>query len=192
MNKAIKLLVGLGNPGAEYAETRHNAGFWLVDELAWLWKAQLRDEKKFFGAVARVPQTDGDLWLLKPSTYMNRSGQAVQALTAFYKIKPQEILVVHDELDLAPGRIKFKLGGGNGGHNGLKDIQAKLGTPDFYRLRLGIGHPGDRAEVSNYVLNKPRPEDRELIEDAVRKSAAAMPQLLSGEFEAAQRILHSA
>lgn len=192
MNKAIKLLVGLGNPGAEYAETRHNAGFWLVDELAWLWKAQLRDEKKFFGAIARVPQTDGDLWLLKPSTYMNRSGQAVQALTAFYKIKPQEILVVHDELDLAPGRIKFKLGGGNGGHNGLKDIQAKLGTPDFYRLRLGIGHPGDRAEVSNYVLNKPRPEDRGLIEDAVRKSAAAMPQLLSGEFEAAQRILHSA
>ena len=191
MNR-IKLIVGLGNPGPEYADTRHNAGFWLVDELAWLWKATLREEKKFFGEVARAARPEGEVWLLKPNTYMNRSGQAVQALAGFYKILPQEILVVHDELDIAVGRIKFKLGGGNGGHNGLKDIQAKLGTPDFYRLRLGIGHPGDRNEVVNYVLKKPRQEERELIDAAVRKSADTLPMLLAGDLAAAQQVLHSA
>ena len=191
MNR-IKLIVGLGNPGPEYADTRHNAGFWLVDELAWLWKAPLREEKKFFGEVARAARPEGEVWLLKPNTYMNRSGQAVQALAGFYKILPQEILVVHDELDIAVGRIKFKLGGGNGGHNGLKDIQAKLGTPDFYRLRLGIGHPGDRNEVVYYVLKKPRQEERELIDAAVRKSADTLPMLLAGDLAAAQQVLHSA
>lgn len=187
----IKLVVGLGNPGPEYADTRHNAGFWLIDELAWQWKAALKEEKKFFGDTARAKLPGGEVWLLKPNTYMNRSGQSVQALANFYKIAPQEILVVHDELDIDAGRIKFKLGGGNGGHNGLKDIQAKLGTADFYRLRLGIGHPGNRNEVVNYVLKKPRAEERELIDQAVRKSAEAMPRLLAGEFTEVQRVLHS-
>lgn len=188
----IKLVVGLGNPGTEYADTRHNAGFWLLDELAWQWKAAFKEEKKFFGDTARAKlPAGGEVWLLKPNTYMNRSGQAVQALAQFYKIAPQEILVVHDELDIAPGRIKFKLGGGNGGHNGLKDIQAKLGSTDFYRLRLGIGHPGERNEVVNYVLKKPRAEERDLIDQAVRKSADAMPRLLAGEFAEVQNVLHS-
>lgn len=188
----IKLVVGLGNPGPEYADTRHNAGFWLADELAWQWKAAFKEEKKFFGKTARAKLPGGEVWLLKPNTYMNRSGQAVQALAQFYKIAPQEILVLHDELDIAPGRIKFKLGGGNGGHNGLKDIQAKLGSADFYRLRLGIGHPGERNEVVNYVLKKPRTEERELIDAAVRRSAEQMALILAGDFAAAQRQLHSA
>ncbi|MDO4693639.1 MAG: aminoacyl-tRNA hydrolase [Eikenella sp.] len=186
----IKLVAGLGNPGPEYADTRHNAGFWLVDELAWRWRVALHEEKKFFGQVARAALPGGDVWLLKPNTYMNRSGQAVQALAQFYKIAPQEILVVHDELDIAPGRIKFKQGGGNGGHNGLKDIQAKLGTADFYRLRLGIGHPGERNEVVHYVLKKPRADERELIDQAVHKSAEVMPRLLAGEFAEVQSMLH--
>ena len=125
----IKLIVGLGNPTAEYEHTRHNAGFWFIDELAWQWKAQLKSEKKFHGDIARVAQPQGDVWLLKPDTYMNLSGKAVAALAQFYKIQPEEILVVHDELDIPCGQIRYKLGGGNGGHNGLKDIQAKLGTP---------------------------------------------------------------
>lgn len=186
----IKLIAGLGNPGREYEQTRHNAGFWFLDELAWQWKASFKDEKKFFGEVARVGLPDGDVWLLKPMTFMNRSGQAVAALAQFYKIKSEEILVVHDELDIPCGRIKFKLGGGNGGHNGLKDIQARLGSPDFYRLRLGIGHPGDRNEVVNYVLKKPRREEKELIEDAIDKSIATLPDILAGKIEAAQRVLH--
>lgn len=187
----IKLIVGLGNPGPEYADTRHNAGFWLLDELAWQWKAALKEEKKFFGTSARAKLPGGEVWLLKPNTYMNRSGQAVQAVAQFYKIAPQEILVVHDELDIAPGRIKFKLGGGNGGHNGLKDIQARLGSADFYRLRLGIGHPGERNEVVNYVLQKPRAEERDLIDAAVRRSVAAMDLVLSGALAEAQRVLHA-
>ncbi len=187
----IKLIVGLGNPGAEYAQTRHNAGFWFIDELAWAWKAVLKEEKKFFGETARVARSEGDVWLLKPNTFMNRSGQAVAALASFYKIKPEEILVVHDELDIPCGRIRFKLGGGNGGHNGLKDIQARLGTPNFYRLRLGIDHPGDRNLVVGYVLNKPSAEDRQAIEDAVAKSLQGLPLILSGEWEEAVRFLHS-
>lgn len=190
MNK-IKLIAGLGNPGGEYEHTRHNAGFWLLDELAWQWKAVFKEEKKFFGEVARAAQPDGDVWLVKPTTFMNRSGQAVAALAQFYKIKPEEILVVHDELDIPCGRIRFKLGGGNGGHNGLKDIQAWLGTPDFYRLRLGIGHPGDRNLVVGYVLNKPSAEDRQAIDGAVAKSLQGLPKIMSGEWEDAVRFLHS-
>lgn len=191
MSDPIKIIVGLGNPGKEYEATRHNAGFWLLDELAWQWKVTFKDEKKFSGEVARAGLEQGEVWLLKPITFMNRSGQAVAALAQFYKIKPEEILVVHDELDLECGRIKFKLGGGNGGHNGLKDIQARLGTPNFYRLRLGIGHPGDKALVSAYVLNKPGAEQRQLIEDSVNKSVKGIPLLIAGEFEEAQRFLHS-
>ena len=187
----IKLIAGLGNPSAEYEHTRHNAGFWLLDELAWRWKTAFKDEQKFFGQVARAALPSGDVWLLKPQTYMNKSGTAVQALAAFYKIQPAEILVVHDELDIPTGWVKFKQGGGNGGHNGLKDIQARLGTPDFYRLRLGIDHPGDRNEVVNYVLKKPRSEEREQIDAAIEKSLAVMPQLLADDFVAVQRTLHS-
>ena len=191
MSNKIKMIVGLGNPGSEYEQTRHNAGFWFIDELAWQYKATLKEEKKFFGSVARISISGSDLWLLKPSTFMNRSGQAVAALAQFYKIKPEEILVVHDELDIPCGRIKFKLGGGNGGHNGLKDIQARLGTPDFYRLRLGIDHPGDRNLVVGYVLNKHSPEHRQQIDEAINKSLKAVPMLLAGEWEEAVRFLHS-
>lgn len=191
MSNKIKMIVGLGNPGSEYEQTRHNAGFWFIDELAWQYKATLKEEKKFFGSVARISISGSDLWLLKPSTFMNRSGQAVAALAQFYKIKPEEILVVHDELDIPYGRIKFKLGGGNGGHNGLKDIQARLGTPDFYRLRLGIDHPGERNLVVGYVLNKPSPEHRQQIDEAINKSLKAVPMLLAGEWEEAVRFLHS-
>ncbi|RPD90394.1 aminoacyl-tRNA hydrolase [Neisseria weixii] len=191
MSTPIKMIVGLGNPGKEYEATRHNVGFWLLEELAWQWKATFKEEKKFFGEVARVSRSEGDVWLIKPMMFMNRSGQAVAALAQFYKIEPEEILVVHDELDIECGRIKFKLGGGNGGHNGLKDIQARLGTPNFYRLRLGIDHPGDKALVSAYVLNKPSAEHRQLIEDSVNKSIKGIPLLTAGEFEEAQRFLHS-
>lgn len=187
----IKLIVGLGNPTAEYEHTRHNAGFWFLDELAWQWKAAFKNEKKFFGDVARVARPEGDVWLLKPDTYMNLSGKAVQALANFYKIQPEEILVVHDELDIDCGAIRFKLGGGNGGHNGLKDIQAKLGTPQFYRLRLGIGHPGEKHLVVGFVLNKPSATERELIDRAIAKSLRAMDDVMAGRQEDAVRYLHS-
>lgn len=187
----IKLIVGLGNPTAEYEHTRHNAGFWFLDELAWQWKAAFKNEKKFFGDVARVARPEGDVWLLKPDTYMNLSGKAVQALANFYKIQPEEILVVHDELDIDCGTIRFKLGGGNGGHNGLKDIQAKLGTPQFYRLRLGIGHPGDKHLVVGFVLNKPSAAERELIDRAIAKSLRAMDDVMAGRQEDVVRYLHS-
>ncbi|WP_080664938.1 aminoacyl-tRNA hydrolase [Kingella kingae] len=181
----------MGNPTAEYEKTRHNAGFWFLDELAWQWKASWKNEKKFFGDVARVSRPGGEVWLLKPDTYMNLSGKAVQALAQFYKIAPEEILVVHDELDIDCGAIRFKLGGGNGGHNGLKDIQAKMGTPNFYRLRLGIGHPGDRALVVGFVLNKPSAAERELVDAAIAKSLRAMDDIMAGKQEEAVRYLHS-
>lgn len=183
---APRLVVGLGNPGAEYEDNRHNLGFWFIDRLAQDLKVSLAPQGKFFGHVGRL----GDLWLLKPTTFMNRSGQAVVALARFYKIMPDEILVVHDELDLQPGVIRLKQGGGNGGHNGLKDIQAHLTTPDFWRLRLGIGHPGERNEVVNYVLKAPRREERELIDPAIDRCLLAWPKLGAGDYEAAQRVLH--
>jgi PTH1 family peptidyl-tRNA hydrolase len=181
-----RLIVGLGNPGSEYADNRHNLGFWFVDALARDLKVPLAAQGKFFGRVAR----DGELWLLQTSTFMNHSGQAVAALARFYKIEPPEILVVHDELDLQPGAIRLKQGGGNGGHNGLKDIQAHLATPDFWRLRLGIGHPGERSEVINYVLKAPRKEEHELIDRALDRCLLAWPKLAAGDYEAAQRLLH--
>lgn len=188
---SMKLIVGLGNPSKEYEQTRHNAGFWFIDELAWQWKVSLKEDKKYFGEVARVSRAEGDVWLLKPLTFMNLSGKAVGALAQFYKIKPEEILVVHDELDIPCGRIRLKRGGGNGGHNGLKDIQAKLGTADFYRLRLGIDHPGDKALVSAYVLNKPSAEDKQKIDEAIGKSLQGLPLIMEGKWEEATRFLHS-
>ena len=187
----IRMIVGLGNPGNEYRDTRHNAGFWLLDQLAQQWQVSCRNEKKFFGNMARARAAGREIYLLKPETYMNLSGKAVAALAQFYKIAPDEILAVHDELDIPCGRIRFKQGGGNGGHNGLKDIQARLGTPDFYRLRLGIGHPGDRNLVTGYVLNKPSAAERELLDRAIEQSLQHLPLILNGEREAAVRALHS-
>ncbi|MDF7676005.1 aminoacyl-tRNA hydrolase [Neisseriaceae bacterium ESL0693] len=191
MMSIIRLIAGLGNPGTEYKHTRHNMGFDFIDQLADHWHQTLKTEKKFFGDVARVALDSGEIWLLKPNTFMNKSGMAVQALADFYKIRPDEILVVHDELDIPCGQVKFKRGGGNGGHNGLKDIQAKLGSADFYRLRLGIDHPGDRNLVVHYVLHKPQTSEKRLIEEAMQKSIAVMPTLLSDDFTATQQILHS-
>ena len=184
-----RLVVGLGNPGPEYEATRHNVGFWFVDRLAESLRVSLAPQAKFFGRAARA----GELWLLQPTTYMNRSGQAVAALANFYKISPVEILVVHDELDLPPGGIRLKQGGGNGGHNGLKDIQAKLGTPDFWRLRLGIGHPRTlnlAQQVVDFVLHPPRKEEAPDIEHALQRSLLAWPRIAAGDYPGAQQQLH--
>jgi PTH1 family peptidyl-tRNA hydrolase len=186
----MRLVVGLGNPGREYEATRHNAGFWWVENLADLKGVALKNESKFFGKVGRVTRGAEDCWLLLPQTFMNVSGRAVQALSAFYRIPPAEILVVHDELDLPPGTVRLKLGGGVAGHNGLKDIAAALG-PDFWRLRIGIGHPGDRAEVVNYVLRPPRQEETDLIAGAIERSLEVWPEIFSGEMERAMHRLHT-
>jgi len=184
-----RLIVGLGNPGPEYEATRHNVGFWFIDQLADQLRISLAPQSKFFGRAGRA----GDLWLLQPTTFMNRSGQAVAALANFYKILPAEILVVHDELDLMPGAIRLKQGGGNGGHNGLKDIQAKLSTPDFWRLRLGIGHPrslGLAQAVVDFVLHPPRKEEQPDIEEAIGRCLHAWPKLVVGDYAGAQQQLH--
>jgi PTH1 family peptidyl-tRNA hydrolase len=181
-----RLIVGLGNPGGQYEDNRHNVGFWFIDQLSVRLQSPLTPQGKFLGRVARRDE----LWLLQPLTFMNLSGQAVAALARFYKIAADETLVVHDDLDLEPGSIRLKQGGGNGGHNGLKDIQARLATPDFWRLRLGIGHPGERAEVINYVLKAPRREEQELIDRALDRCLLAWPDLAVGDYAAAQRQLH--
>jgi PTH1 family peptidyl-tRNA hydrolase len=186
----IRLIVGLGNPGPEHAQQRHNAGFWWVDQIVQREGLILRNERGFFGQVARLPGPEGDVWLLEPNTYMNRSGQAVAAMARFYKISPEEILVAHDELDLPPGQIKLKLAGGHAGHNGLRDIAAQLGTPQFWRLRIGIGHPGDRAEVVGFVLGRPPRSELERIEQTLQRGLDELPRLLRGEFEAAMMHLH--
>ncbi len=187
----IKLIVGLGNPGGEYGATRHNAGFWWVDELARSHGANFKTENKFHGHAARISLQGHEVHLLKPQTFMNLSGRAVVALALFYKILPDQILVVHDELDLPPGSAKLKLGGGHGGHNGLKDIIAHLTTREFWRLRVGIGHPGDRAEVVNYVLNAPRKEEQVLINEAMQRAQDVAPLIIEGKLEAAMLKLHS-
>ncbi len=187
----IKLIVGLGNPGREYEATRHNAGFWWVDELVRAHSASFRADSKFHGLVARATLHGHEVHLLKPQTFMNVSGRSVGAVAQFYKIVPEQILVVHDELDLPPGSAKLKLGGGHGGHNGLKDIIAHLGTKEFWRLRVGIGHPGDRAEVVNYVLNAPRKEEQALIEEAMQRAQDVAPLIIEGKLEAAMLKLHS-
>ena len=187
----IKLIVGLGNPGDKYADTRHNAGEWLIARLARRFNVTINAENKFFGNVGKTLMNGKEIRFLVPTTFMNLSGKAVGALANFYRIKPEEILVLHDELDLPPGSVKLKLGGGHGGHNGLKDIQAKLGTPNFYRLRLGIGHPGDRNLVVGFVLSKPPASERQLIDNAIAKSLQAMPDIMAGDLEKTVRHLHS-
>ena len=181
----IRLLVGLGNPGAEYEATNHNAGFWWIDAVARELKTSLVPDRSYFGLVARVNRPEGPLWLLEPQTYMNLSGKAVAALARFFKIAPDEILVAHDELDLLPGQVKIKRGGGHAGHNGLRDIHAQLGTPDYWRLRLGIGHPGVKAEVVDYVLRKPSPAAREAIHECIARTLPALDLLLAGDMERA-------
>ena len=187
----IRLLVGLGNPGPEYVATRHNAGFWFIDAVARELRVDLAPERSYFGLVARVNQSDGQVWLLKPMTFMNLSGKSVAALARFFKIAPGEIMVAHDELDLLPGQVKMKLGGSHAGHNGLKDIQTQLGSAEFWRLRLGIGHPGERAEVVNYVLRKPPADDRDAIDKCIEQSIMALPLLLDGEMDRALMKVHA-
>jgi len=188
---ALRLIVGLGNPGPDYSETRHNAGFWFCERLARELGAAFSRESRYHGLVAKARVDGRDLWLLQPQTFMNRSGQAVQALAHFYRIAPAEMLVVHDELDIPPGQLRFKFGGGLGGHNGLKDITSHLGTQDYWRLRIGIGHPGDRNDVVNYVLKPPRKEEAGEIDAAIDRALLAWPLLAKSDFNAATQRINS-
>lgn len=193
MSNPIRLIVGLGNPGPEYETTRHNAGFWLADHYADDLRASFNFEKAFFGMVAKARRGGENVLLLKPATYMNRSGQAVGAMARFYKLEPAQVLVLHDELDLLPGQVKIKQGGGHAGHNGLKDIQAALGSPDFWRIRIGIGHPrtlGLAQPVSDFVLHTPRREEQAGIDSVIDRCRAVLPALLDGDFAQAARQLH--
>lgn len=187
----IKLLVGLGNPGPDYEATRHNAGFWWIDALAHELKVTLQPERNYGGFAARVVVHGHTIWLLQPQTFMNLSGKSVAALARFFKILPEEVLIVHDELDIDPGQVKLKRGGGHAGHNGLRDIHAQLGSADYWRLRIGIGHPGHKADVANWVLKKPAPEERTLIEDSIAHSLKAWPALLAGEMDKATLLIHT-
>ena len=189
----MKLIVGLGNPGRKYEATRHNAGFWYVDDVARATRADFRREARFHGEVARVPGTE--IWLLKPETYMNQSGRAVGALAGFYRITAEDILVAHDELDLPPGEVRLKFGGGLGGHNGLRDIAPVLGTQDFWRLRIGIGHPREytagQQEPVDYVLHPPRAEDRSAIEQGLERALAVWPLIAAHDMQGAMLKLHT-
>ncbi len=194
----IKLFVGLGNPGDKYVATRHNAGFWWIDQITVQTNSKLAMDAKMFGFTGKLnvaklnaANSEQDKWLLKPATFMNGSGKAVAAIANYYKILPAQILVIHDELDLPPETVKLKKGGGHGGHNGLKDITVALGTPNFWRLRLGIGHPGDRNEVVNFVLKAPLKDEQNAINQCIDKSLEIVPQLLSGDFENAMLKLHT-
>jgi len=186
----IKLFVGLGNPGEQYVETRHNVGFWWIDFIGQNHKLSLKNSKKYFGEFSKHNE-DGEVFFLKPSTFMNESGKSVQALAKFYKIEPEEILVIHDELDIQPGTAKLKLGGGHGGHNGLKSIQTSIGSNNFWRLRIGVGHPGDKSKVIGYVLNKPSKIEMRLIQESIINSYKVFSYIMLGQFEKAMLNLHS-
>lgn len=187
----IELIVGLGNPGPKYDATRHNVGFWLVDLLARGHGETFKLENKFHGEITRVQVRQRAVWLLKPTTFMNRSGHAVQPFANFYKISPEKILVVHDELDIAPGTVRVKRDGGHGGHNGLRDIITQLGSSAFGRLRIGIGHPGIASAVANYVLSTPSPDDREHMLNVIDESLRYLPELIDGEWQKVMNHLHS-
>jgi PTH1 family peptidyl-tRNA hydrolase len=188
----IRLIVGLGNPGEQYEATRHNVGFWLVDRIAEDFRETFRAEPKFFGQIARIRVGGADLRLLKPSTYMNRSGQSIAAVARFYSIPPEQILVAHDELDHPVGQVRLKQGGGHAGHNGLRDTIAALGgSRAFWRLRIGIAHPGDRTLVTGYVLGRPSKADAEQIEAALADSERILEDLIAGRFQIAMNRLHS-
>lgn len=190
MSPPLDLIVGLGNPGGNYAQTRHNAGFWFVDALARLHGGVFRPEAKFQAQTCKISLAGRDCWLLKPTTFMNRSGVAVAAMAGFYKIPATSILVVHDELDLPPGTARLKQGGGHGGHNGLRDIIAQLGV-NFMRLRIGIGHPGDKDAVVDYVLQRPSLADRQQIDAAMEAALSVMPDAMNGEMQRAMHSLHT-
>jgi PTH1 family peptidyl-tRNA hydrolase len=186
----IRLFVGLGNPGDKYVNTRHNAGFWWIDLIQQQSNSPLKSDAKMFAEVGKI-SAQTDAWLMKPNTFMNASGKAVAAMANYYKIKPAEILVIHDELDLPAGSCKMKFGGGHGGHNGLRDIHAALGTADYWRLRVGIGHPGDRNEVVNFVLKAPLKAEQEAIDECLYQSSKVFDLLLKGEFNQAMLALHT-
>jgi PTH1 family peptidyl-tRNA hydrolase len=187
----IKLFVGLGNPGPEYEATRHNAGAWWVESLAQELKVSLVPDRSYHGMVARTTLHGQTIWLLEPRTFMNLSGRSVAALARFFKIPTEEIMVVHDELDLVPGQAKLKFGGSHAGHNGLRDIHAQLGTDDYWRLRLGIGHPGVKDEVVNWVLKRPMADQRLAIEDCITRTLKAVPAMLAGEMDKATLLVHT-
>jgi len=187
----IRLIVGLGNPGADYVDSRHNAGFWMIDMLAADRGASFRFDKRYNADLGKLSGDGRDIYLQKPLAFMNRSGQAVAALVRYFKIEPGEILVMHDELDLPPGTNRIKQGGGHGGHNGLRDVISHLGSREFFRLRIGIGHPGDSSQVTNYVLHKPSAADLRAIEAANRDTLAVMPLVLEGRIDKAMQALHS-
>ncbi len=191
MELPVRLVVGLGNPGERYVSTRHNVGFDWLDHLASSQRVLFAFEARFRGMCARITQADTDIWLLKPQTYMNASGMSVAAVCRYYKIAPEQVLIVHDELDLQPGVIKLKSGGGTGGHNGLKSIVADLSSQTFWRLRIGVGHPGDRNQVVDYVLHPPRKEEAALIDEAIDHSMRAWPLITRGDFAAAMQQLHT-
>jgi PTH1 family peptidyl-tRNA hydrolase len=187
---SIRLIVGLGNPGPEYEQTRHNAGFWLIDQL----RVSLQRDKNFNALVGKTRIAGEEVWLLEPQTFMNRSGQSVGAICRFYKITPDQVLVVHDELDMLPGVAKLKKGGSSGGHNGLKDITAALGTQDYWRLRIGIGHPRTlnlNQGVADFVLHRPRKEEQPLIDEAIAKSLDVLPLMVEGQTAEAMTRLHT-
>ncbi len=187
----LKLIVGIGNPGSQYEQTRHNAGAWFIEALLQRYQLNLRLEKKFALEMTELKLADHHVILAKPTTYMNESGQAVGACAKFFQILPSEILVAHDELDLVPGLVRLKVGGGHGGHNGLRSILSHLGSPDFYRLRLGIGHPGHKDLVHDYVLHRPSVNDKIAIEQAIDKSVALLPELLAGQLNQVMKTLHT-
>lgn len=187
----IRMIVGLGNPEADYVDTRHNAGFWMIDLLAQEHALSFRFDKRRNADECKFRPQGKDVFLLKPQTFMNRSGQAVAAVARYYKIKPQQILVIHDELDLPPGTNRIKQSGGHGGHNGLRDIVNHLGSRDFFRIRVGIGHPGDSSQVINYVLHKPSSADLNAIEAANRNTLAVLPLVFEGRIDKAMQALHT-
>jgi len=191
MTDGVRLIVGLGNPGKEYEQTRHNAGFWFVDEVAREFGVAFKKEGKFFAEICRISIRGADCWLMKPVTFMNRSGQSVAAMANYYKISPEEILVVHDELDHDAGSAKLKKGGGHAGHNGLRDIISAIDTKDFLRLRLGVGHPGSSKQVVNYVLGQPSRDDAEQIMGAIQRGISVLDKLLEGRVQIAMNEINS-
>ena len=191
MSLPLKLVIGLGNPGSRYSGTRHNAGFWFVDRVAEKFSCSFSRAHKFTADIARLRSDDIDCMLLKPLTLMNDSGRSVQAMMAYYNITPKQILVVHDEIDFDPGTIRIKKGGGDAGHNGIRDIITNIGTNDFLRIRIGVGHPGHRDRVIGSVLGKPTRAERKLITEAIDKGLEVFPQILAGDYQKAMNQLHS-
>ena len=191
MDQGISLIVGLGNPGAEYAETRHNAGFRFLETLLSGADARLKHEPRFSADVGRRAIAGAEVWLLRPATFMNHSGDAVAAFARYYKIPPGRMLVAHDDLDLSPGAVRLKIGGGDGGHNGLADVTQKLGTPDYVRLRIGIGHPGAADQVVAYVLRRAPAAEQELIDAAIARAEAHIADIVQGRFQKAMNALHA-